>query len=187
MRTVILVFCLALFSPATSRGASTAFDYRRNLGIAVQLPGRTCLEIGNPNLNEGQKVQFLNTDTPPTTGQAEIVRKLEQACISGNGQPAGLSHYELKVDEGALTKSAPAFAIVGSAAGLTVRDSQATADLDGNGHPETFRSCTSAEGVHLTVWKGPPLRGIRKWHFYYYLGYDVEPNCTRRDTRPGSR
>jgi hypothetical protein len=27
------------------------------------------------------------------------------------------------------------------------------------------------------------LRGKRRWHQYYYLGYDAEPNCTPAETR----
>ncbi|HEX9108921.1 MAG TPA: hypothetical protein VF832_16860, partial [Longimicrobiales bacterium] len=49
--------------------------------------------------------------------------------------------------------------------------------------PERFRACTSMEGVHLTIWSGPPLRGRLRWHRYFYLGYDVEPSCTAADGR----
>jgi hypothetical protein len=37
----------------------------------------------------------------------------------------------------------------------------------------TFRECSGSESSQLTAW----LRGRRVWHGYYYLGYDVEPNC----------
>ena len=59
----------------------------------------------------------------------------------------------------------------------------ASADLNGDGRREYFRMCTSGEGLHLTVWGGRPLRGAREWHRYYYLGYDVVPNCTSRESR----
>ena len=45
------------------------------------------------------------------------------------------------------------------------------------------RSCTSHEGLHLTVWAGTPLRSQRLWHQYHYLGYDVEPSCDDRDSK----
>lgn len=58
-------------------------------------------------------------------------------------------------------------------------------DLDGDGKPEHFRSCTSSEGIHLTVWAPPhPLVGKRLWHAYYYLGYDTEPSCKPADFAP---
>jgi hypothetical protein len=43
------------------------------------------------------------------------------------------------------------------------------------------RSCTSSEGLHLTLWSGVPLRTSRLWHAYWYLGYDVEPDCRPAD------
>ena len=43
------------------------------------------------------------------------------------------------------------------------------------------RSCTSSEGLHLTVWSGVPLKTRRLWHAYWYLGYDVEQNCRPAD------
>jgi hypothetical protein len=52
-----------------------------------------------------------------------------------------------------------------------------TTDLDRDGVPESYRSCTSAEGVHLSVWAGQR----RLWHYYYYVGYDLEPTCTDAD------
>ncbi|MGL5879455.1 MAG: hypothetical protein ACRC2V_16975 [Xenococcaceae cyanobacterium] len=69
------------------------------------------------------------------------------------------------------------FAVAGSLVrklGIVV----AKENLDGDGIEESFRSCASAEGLHLTVWSGQALTGTRKWHSYYYLGYDVEPTCT---------
>jgi len=45
------------------------------------------------------------------------------------------------------------------------------------------RSCTSHEGLHLTVWSGTPLESRRLWHEYYYLGYDVEPSCGEGEMR----
>jgi len=58
------------------------------------------------------------------------------------------------------------------------------ADLDGDGKPESFKACTSSEGVHLTVWSGTPLKagGVRRWHAYYYLDYDTEPSCSPGET-----
>ncbi|MGH7460086.1 MAG: hypothetical protein ACREMA_03540 [Longimicrobiales bacterium] len=57
----------------------------------------------------------------------------------------------------------------------------ARTDLDNDGTPESYRSCTSSEGLHLTVWNGEPLTGRRVWHYYHYLGYDVEPTCVKAD------
>jgi hypothetical protein len=39
----------------------------------------------------------------------------------------------------------------------------------------TYRQCAGSESLHLTAWQN----GRRIWHGYYYLGYDVEPDCRR--------
>jgi hypothetical protein len=162
------------------------FDYGTDLGVAVDKADRACLDIRNGALAAGQRIQFVEATTPQTTGEAEILRKVDQACTPADQNKPGLYHYEFKVIRGSLRKSAPAFALASFAGTLTVADTGVTGDLDGDGHTESFRACTSTEGVHLTVWKGKPLKGRRKWHYYYYLGYDVDPTCTKGDTKPGS-
>jgi hypothetical protein len=47
---------------------------------------------------------------------------------------------------------------------------------------ETFRQCASAEGLHLTVWSGEPLKGPVDWQRYVYLGMDLEVTCTETET-----
>jgi hypothetical protein len=45
--------------------------------------------------------------------------------------------------------------------------------------PLQFRQCTSQEGLHLTAWRG----NRRTWHEYWYLGYDLEPNCSDEEAK----
>ena len=54
-------------------------------------------------------------------------------------------------------------------------------DIDRDGTLESYRTCASMEGIHLTAWAGEPLRSRRLWRYYYYLGYDLEPTCTEAD------
>ena len=42
-----------------------------------------------------------------------------------------------------------------------------------------LKRCASTEGLHLTAWRG----ASRVWHEYYYLGYDVEPDCSEAEVR----
>lgn len=39
-------------------------------------------------------------------------------------------------------------------------------------------SCTSAEGIHHSVWSTEKAGRIRLWSAYQQLGYDVEPTCS---------
>ena len=43
-----------------------------------------------------------------------------------------------------------------------------------------------AEGLHATAWAGQPLASPRRWHAYYYLGYDVDPTCNESEYTPDS-
>src|SRR5262249_3319550 len=42
----------------------------------------------------------------------------------------------------------------------------------------TVSSCTSVEGVHISLWSGSGPQRTRRWSAYVYLGYDTEPTCT---------
>ncbi|NIR42566.1 MAG: hypothetical protein GWN99_01570 [Gemmatimonadetes bacterium] len=62
---------------------------------------------------------------------------------------------------------------------------EARLDVDGDGALEEFRICASSEGLHLTVWSGIGMTGRRLWHRYFYLGYDVEPDCSEAEVAGG--
>lgn len=50
-------------------------------------------------------------------------------------------------------------------------------DLTGDGKPEQFTQCSTAEGVSFRVWNEMPYRGTPLWSGYYYLGYDTAATC----------
>jgi hypothetical protein len=177
--------CLGLLALACqTTPPRPVFDYAANLGLAVRKAGHDCLYIPNVALSPGQRVEFVTVSTPQTAGAAEIVAKADDTCKDPSQSGAGVTPYSFKVTQGEMRNAVPAFAIANFTGALTTTDQGVTADLEGDRQQESFRSCTSTEGVHLTVWKGKPLEGIRKWHYYYYLGYDVTPDCTENETRP---
>jgi hypothetical protein len=45
----------------------------------------------------------------------------------------------------------------------------------------TVSSCTSTEGIHVSLWSGAEPERVRRWSAYVYLGYDTEPTCTDRE------
>ena len=165
---------------------AASFDYMANLGIAVEKSDRNCLDIRNGSLRPGQKIVLVAASTPETTSDAEIVKKVDQACTAPDQNSPGVQHYEFRLVRGSVQKAVPAFALANFGGPITIGESGAVADLDGDGHLESFRACTSSEGVHLTVWSGTPLTGARRWHYYYYLGYDVDPTCAESETKPDS-
>jgi hypothetical protein len=93
---------------------------------------------------------------------------------------ANTSTYSLKIDK-RKNDIRFGFAVADTLDVLSGEGGTVTGDLNGDGVQETFRDCTSREGVHLTIWSGEPLKGSKLWHAYFYLGYDTEPSCVDRD------
>jgi hypothetical protein len=174
---------LILVGACRTSHAPPTFNYAADLGVAVKKADRTCLDIRNRTLSAGQRIWFVTASAPQTTGEAEITGKADQPCTAADKNKPGFQQYEFSVVRGSLQTGVPVFALTNFTGTLTTTETGVTGDLDGDGIPEFFRSCTSSEGVHLTVWTGKPLEGQRKWHYYYYLGYDVDANCTEGDTK----
>ena len=173
-----------LFVAALSAcGNHHGFDYGSHIGVAFQKAGNTCLDVRNANLSAGQRMPFITSSTTQTSGELEITRKLDRACIEGETKK-GIEYYEFKVLSGALANKIPAFALVGFSGAPAVTPAGLAADVDGDGQPEFFRSCGAVAGVHLTVWTGKPLAGPRKWQEYYYLGSDQGEKCSEAETKP---
>lgn len=155
------------------------------LGIAVQKSGRTCLYTHNADLSVGSALTLVLLSPPQSTIKAEVVGPgAPSNCPSIDTNDATLSAYEIRALEPGLASSTPVIAVSGYAGQFQRKGEYVAADINRDGRTEYFRFCTSAEGVHVTVWSGRALRGKAKWHQYYYLGYDVESNCTPAET-PG--
>jgi hypothetical protein len=109
------------------------------------------------------------------------ISKVDASCPDSN---TGAQRYEVRADNAGLPPLMPVIAVVGFSGRFNRRGDLITADLDGDGQDEFFRSCASAEGIHFTVWSGKPLNGKLRWHEYYYLGYDVSPTCAPQEAQP---
>lgn len=182
MRDLVTVL-LACFLVGQTARAATPFNYSANVGMALQKENAACLYIGNDRLTAGQRLRFVNTLAAHSDGEVEIVSKADVQCQDANQEQPGMTRYSLKVIRGALRKGAPAFAIANFDRPFRQVKNGVTADLDGDGRQEILRTCTSSEGVHLTIWKGAAFQGKRRWHGYDYLGYDVTANCRASETR----
>jgi hypothetical protein len=148
--------------------------------------GGLCLRISDPNLTDGTDVSFVLPEKPQRVIRATVAGKAAGDCSRHPGTDPEGSFYLLKlVGSGRAINLAepmiPAIALVRPAGPVSVKRGTASGDLDGDGRPEFFRVCTSTEGDHLTIWTGRPLLGKRRWHSYYYLGFDVVPNCKKKD------
>jgi hypothetical protein len=120
---------------------------------------------------------------PQTFTQAEIGAASSSPCPVTKDVDATVSNYDLHVTGGSVQKLTPLIAIIGTSAPFTMSNNNVQADLDQNGKTESFRACSSNDGIHLTVWSGTPLTGAVLWHGYYYEAGDTGagPPCTPKE------
>lgn len=175
---LVLVSLTALKNLAATR-SSTQFDYRTRIGVAESnSKNNFCINIDTV-LKPGSKVAIVWGGRRQSITSAVVGASLPGGCAMHADSAA--NSYALTRTAGAKPDTAIGIAIVDPPGQMRVRRGQAEIDLDKDGRQERFRICTSNEGLHLTIWSGVPLQGVRRWHQYYALGYDVVPNCSGKD------
>jgi hypothetical protein len=187
MSRIIGILSLAAVLAASCRSnfaSRKPWSFAEHIGIAAQRSGKECLEIRNSFLAPDSPVRLVNTAEPQTIEKARIVSR-DESCRDPNAPDPELQPYAIGLDQTSAHGFAPVIAIVNYGAGWEEGGEKhggpVAADLDGDGKLEHFRSCASAEGIHLTVWTGQPITGILRWHQYHYLGYDVTPDCKNEE------
>jgi hypothetical protein len=187
------VGCTRSETPATPAVSSpqTTFNYEKQVGIASHQGANVgCLAIFNDALQPGAKVVLA--DQPPNeqydkpgVREAGILEHESEECdhhLSASHDVEGKeSYYKIRSSDAEWQGNGYQFAIVDPKQPLSVLDGKVAGDIDGDGTPESFRNCSSSEGVHFQVWTGVPLEGRGRWHWYVYAGYDLEYNCTEKD------
>lgn len=154
------------------------------IGVAAASPdGQICVAMPAPALTPGTTLTLIQPDAPQSVLTATVVRPvsacdpLEGAMVPG---PYYLAHRTAPKTSGS---DALWVAFVGTVETRRL-NSDAIAVHVSSDHPNAqVRSCTSLEGLHLTVWSDAPLTSQRLWHQYYFLGYDVDPSCDDREFR----
>ena len=128
------------------------------------------MAMRNPNLLPSATITLLAPSDTPHTARAQVLNRQAEAC-PGTKAESELSTYDLQITAGSVEQSLPLVALDARVPSVDAAHS--------------FHSCTSADGVHLSAWDGAkPLEGHRLWHQYYYLGQDLEANCTAIESAP---
>lgn len=181
-RFVLLLLAVGI-SGCSAMHRSNSFDYLLKVGSVVDdFAGGFVLDIQNSAVAPGTPISVVVLDDPQTLLHASVVKKQASAANSPTMIVSGEApvRYDLKLEEGAWPGSTLGIAVLQPLVNISTESALVSADIDGDGEPEFFRQCASTEGIHLGVRSGTPIVGEQRWHAYYYLGYDVEPNC-----RPG--
>jgi hypothetical protein len=182
-RTVLGLLCLPV-GGCKPTPAARRFSFDGDAGVLLRKNGQTCAAFPDSTL-AAQPIQFVTASMPQTIGRAQLTAK-SVACktLFSDTSTVASTYYDAQIVGGTLDEGLPAMAVAVVTAPLTMKDSTVTADLDGDGKADVFRSCTSADGAHLTLWDGVPPNGRREWHRYVYLGYDLEATCSDAETKP---
>jgi hypothetical protein len=166
---VIFLALIAAPEPATPPRA----------GVMVTSEGNSVLAMDGPALPSGTIVTLVTIDNPQQVSWAVIARRLTDSEI--------MAKHAVPPPFYAVTATPESNVLPGLAIAVDGRfevDRQGSVVLlraNETAIPIGVRSCTSSEGLHLTLWSGEPLKSTRLWHMYYYLGYDVEPTCQPAD------
>ncbi len=162
-----------------AREKQEVFNYNTQIGVAeVGATGDGCLTIPNSGLREKQAVKLVILGQPQKVIVKKILKKLKTSCTKNSESPPDAFFYAFSVGKEHFDT---AIAVVGANGDFKEVQGKVRVDLNGDGTSQSFRSCTSNEGLHLTVWSGEALKTKRLWHEYYYLGYDVVPSCKPAD------
>jgi hypothetical protein len=173
-----------MLSPVTAILAMQIAATGVPVGVAAaSQDGQICVAMPAPGLTSGATLTLIQPDARQSVLVATIVRpapvceRLERAMISG-------PYYLVQPATSTVSESGSLWlAFSGSVGTRRISSGEMVVQLSAVFPNAQVRSCTSYEGLHLTVWAGTPLTSQRLWHQYYYLGYDVEPSCDERDAR----
>ena len=154
------------------------------IGVAASSrDGQLCVAMPSPALAPGTTITLIQPAHQQSVLVATIARsvpsceRLERAMIPG-------PYYLARGATPTVADSGTVWVALSGRLGTRRVGSGAIVVQLGTPYANAqVRSCTSREGVHLTVWAGTPLKSQRLWHAYYYLGYDVEPSCEDGDVR----
>ena len=152
------------------------------IGVAAGRDGQVCLAIDSSRLAPGSIVTIVDPDEPQSVRRA-IVRERLASCAAFEASAVNGVYYRLQLQAGDMSPIVLAIAFVGAVASTAPGSGTITFHLTAAYPRARVRSCTSSEGVHLTVWAGEPLKSRRLWHQYFHLNYDVEPSCEDADVR----
>jgi hypothetical protein len=180
---VQLLMCTILFlCGGCASGQKQRFlAYEKNVGVVAGSSDKVCLTIGD---NVPNNTAFVVIDTQSQQRYEATVRMPADECVDQSARDLGLRGYGVTLKQQPSTPFL-GIAVVGVSPSFRTTEGLMVADLDDDHHDEYFRSCTSAEGVHFTVWSDKPITGKRRWHRYYPLGYDVSPTCTPLEMAAG--
>ena len=185
----VLVFALAsgvAFGSSAAQRAAKADDSpaaEPRIGVAASKRGQVCVAMPGSPLVAGTIVTLIDPNQPQSVRVVSVDSVAE--CPALTEQLIAGPHYSVRPFGSDPTVW---IAIAGKPDTREIRPGVVAVRLSAAQPDAQVRSCTSTEGLHLTVWAGAPRCGAGGCGISpYYLGYDVEPSCEARDVGDSAR
>ena len=176
-----LLIALTACNDKTAKQPVEQKNQKIDLNSQIGWIHNNCLAIKNAGLKSGASITLVSFANEQQLQNGVVVGKAEDAshCPAllddrkDINQSEGYSFYIIKTD----TKLDLAIGLIGLSPNFKKIKDMLTGDIDGDSKQDYFTQCASSEGIHFGVWSGKPYQGKALWSAYYYLGYDIEPNC----------
>ena len=172
-----------LLAAACNNKSNVNGDAQHQFDINTQAGGvhGRCLAIKNKDIKNGENINLIVFDTEQELFHGKVLNKVSdlQTCPAlfddrkDINQSEGYSFYTIATDK----KIELAIGLLDNGSKLEKSNKKITGDINRDGKPDFFTQCASSEGIHFGIWSEKPFAGEALWSGYYYLGYDIEPNC----------
>ena len=180
-RVAALAVLGTLFGAGCRERTAGPWLYDEHAGAVIATASQACFVTRAQTLGAGARLLIVDPGAQ-RSHQGTIVSAAENCVV--RGQNAGLRGYAIRFEGAAPPLPFHGIGVAGTRGEFRSTNGSTLADVDGDRSDEFFRSCTSAEGVHLTIWADAPLTGTRRWHHYQPLGFDVSPTCSPAEVAP---
>ena len=157
-------------------------DPVKALGLVIGTSDTTgCLSIKNDRLQSGETLWIVSTAGDAVDSaravRGEIVKRRHSACEVGRGALEDSdSHYDIRFIGGDSPVSPGLGVVTRKTVSLKQIDPKRVRMIVSSSNYELY-DCGSTEGIHFFVREGSKT----VWHGYYYLAFDVEPDCREAD------
>ncbi|HEV7387261.1 MAG TPA: hypothetical protein VGN73_01490 [Gemmatimonadaceae bacterium] len=147
---------------------------------------RLCFEAPDLGLAPGTAVTVVHPAFPQFSTPGRLGKRTKSPCFPAPRASRDSMMYSVDAPGDTIGRRGVPIIILGKLPNPEMHGDTVTLVIEPGRAGWQFRTCASEEGIHATAWSGKPLTAPRRWHAYYYLGYDVEPDCTPADFAPDS-
>lgn len=163
------------------------FDYNARMFVADEDSSGTfvCFATKDTTLLPGTRATIVFTGFPQHSAVGRVTSRAKLPCIPGPPMPPMDSmQYVAEMPRDTADRIGIPVVLLGRVAEPVQRADTVTIEIEPGQQPIRFRLCASTEGLHATAWAGASIASPRRWHSYYYLGYDVDPTCNEAEYAP---